>query len=62
MHLVMACVGCSFDSFSVFLLRLKQENFRKITFYILQYGHIPPQIIGGGGGGGGYFVPVNCMG
>ena len=37
-HLVMACTGCSFNSFSVFLLSLKQQNLMKIMF---SYIHFP---------------------
>ena len=42
--LVMACVGCLFDSFSVFLLSLVQQNLMKIMFSlsIFQHGPIPP--------------------
>ena len=45
-HLAMACVGCLFDSFSVFLLSLKQNKISwKLCFpvSIFQYGHIPPK-------------------
>ena len=43
-HLAMACVGCLFNSFSIFLLSFKKKNLVKIMFpvSIFQYGHIPP--------------------
>ena len=47
-HLAMACVGCSFDSFSVFLLSLKpQQNLMKIMFSCIHFplGPYPPKII-----------------
>ena len=38
MHLVMACVGCSFDSFSIFSLSLKQQqNLMKIMFSSIHF-------------------------
>ena len=36
-HLAMACVGCSFDSFSIFLLSLKQQNLMKIMFSCIRF-------------------------
>ena len=37
-HLAMACVGCSFDSFSVFLLSLKQQqNLIKMMFSCIHF-------------------------
>ena len=36
-HLAIACVGCSFDSFSVFLLSLKQQNLMKIMFSCIHF-------------------------
>ena len=38
MHLVMVCVGCSFDSLSVVLLSLKQQqNLMKIMFSCISF-------------------------
>ena len=48
MDLVMACVGCSFDSFSVFLLSLKQQqNLMKIMFSCIHFPvwPYPPKIM-----------------
>ena len=37
-HLAMASVGCSFDSFSIFLLSLKQQqNIMKIMFSCIHF-------------------------
>ena len=48
MHLVMVCVGCSFNSFSIFLLSLnQQQNLMKIMFSNNIFKM--------------YFVPVNCI-
>ena len=47
-HLVIACVGCSFNSFSVFLLSLKQQqNLMKIMFSCIHFPIWPyhPKII-----------------
>ena len=47
-HLAMACVHCSFDSFSIFLLSLKQhQNLMKIMFSSIHFPIRPysPQII-----------------
>ena len=58
-HLAMVCVGCSFDSFSIFLLTLKQQQnlmvimFSCVHFPIWPY---PPKIFFL------YFILVNCMG
>ena len=35
--LAMECVGCSFDSFSVFLLSLKQQNLMQIMFSCIHF-------------------------
>ena len=46
-HLVMVCVGCSFHSFSIFLLSLKQQqNLMKIMFSCIHFPlwPYPPQI------------------
>ena len=46
-HLAMACVSCSFNSFSVFLLSLKQQqNLMKIMFSCIHFPiwPYPPQI------------------
>ena len=59
-HLAMACVGCSFDSFSVFLLSLKhQQNLMKIMFSCIHFPvwPYPPKIMKKL-----YFILVNCMG
>ena len=59
MHLVMAFIGCSFDSFSVFLLSLKQQqNLNQIMFSCIHFPvwPYPPQIM--------IFINlilVNCM-
>ena len=53
-------VGCSFDSFSVFLLSLKQQqNLVKIMFSCIHFPiwPYPPKIMKKL-----YFIPVNCMG
>ena len=61
-HLAMASVGCSFNSFSVFCSVLHNNKISwSLCFpvFIFQYGHIPPkswkkqQL---------YFIQVNCMG
>ena len=47
-HLAMVCVGCSFDSFSIFLLGLKQQqNLMKILFSCIHFPTwpYPPQIM-----------------
>ena len=47
-HLVMTCVGCSFNSFSVFLLSLKQrQNLMKIMFSCIHFPvwPYPPKIM-----------------
>ena len=47
-HLVMAFIGCSFDSFSIFLLSLKQQqNLMKIMFSCIhfQVWSYPPKIM-----------------
>ena len=36
-NLMMAFIGCSFDSFSVFLLSLKQQNLMKIMFSCIHF-------------------------
>ena len=60
-YLAMACVSCLFDSFSVFLLSLKQrQNTMKIMFSCIHFlvWPYPPKIFF-------YFfifLPVNCMG
>ena len=59
-HLVMVCVGCSFNSFSVFLLSLKQQqNLMKIMFSCIHFPvwPYPPKIMKKM-----YFIQVNCMG
>ena len=59
-HLVMAFIGCSFDSFSIFLLSLKQQqNLMKIKFSCIHFPvwPYPPQIMKKL-----YFILVNCMG
>ena len=59
-HLVMACVGCSFNSFSIFLLSLKQQqNLMKIIFSCIRFPIWlnPPEIMKKL-----YFILVNCMG
>ena len=46
-HLAMVCVGCSFNSFSVFLLSLKQQqNLMTITFSCIHFPvwPYPPEI------------------
>ena len=59
-HLAMACVSCSFDSFLVFLLSLKQQqNLMKIMFSCICFPvwpHPPKIMIYF------YFILVNCMG
>ena len=48
-HLVMACVSCSLNSFSVFLLSLKQQqNLTKIMFSCIHFPAwpYPPKIMG----------------
>ena len=60
LHLAMVCVGCSFDSFSIFLLSLKQQqNLMKIMFSCINFPiwPYPPQIMKKM-----YFILVNCMG
>ena len=47
-HLAMASVGYSFNSFSIFVLSLKQQNLLKLCFPVWPY----PL----------YFILVNCMG
>ena len=50
MNLVMAFISCSFDSFSVFFLCVKQEqNFMKIMFSCIHFPvwPYPPKIMGG---------------
>ena len=47
-HLAMACIGCSFNSFSVFLLSLKQQqNLMKIMFSCIHFPiwPYPPKIL-----------------
>ena len=47
-HLVMACVSCLFDSFSIFLLSLKQQqNLMKIMFSCIHFPiwPYPPKIM-----------------
>ena len=59
-HLAMACVSCSFDSFSIFLLSLKQQqNLVKIMFSCIHFPiwPYPPKIMKKM-----YFILVNCMG
>ena len=58
-HLVMACVSCSFNSFSIFLLSLKQQNLMKIIFSCIHFPIWPylPKIMKKL-----YFILVNCMG
>ena len=59
-HLAMACVSCSFDSFLVFLLSLKQQqNLMKIMFSCIHFPvwPYPPKIMTKM-----YFILVNCMG
>ena len=59
-HLMMACVGCSFDTFSVFLLSLKQQqNLMKIMFSCIHFPvwSYPPKIMKKFN-----FILVNCMG
>ena len=55
----MAFIGCSFDSFSVFLLSLKQQNLMKIMFSCIHFPvwPYPPKIMIFF-----YFILVNCMG
>ena len=36
-HLAMACVGCTFNSFSIFLLSLKQQSLIKIMFSCIHF-------------------------
>ena len=47
-HLAMACVGCSFNSFSIFLLSLKQQqNLMKVIFSCIHFSiwpYLPPMI------------------
>ena len=60
-HLLMAFIGCSFDSFSIFLLSLKQQqNLMKIMFSCIHFSIWPPpppppmkKL---------YFILANCMG
>ena len=59
-HLVMAFTGCSFNSFSIFLLSLKQQQkLMKIMFFCIHFPvwPYPPKIMKNL-----YFIPVNCMG
>ena len=57
-HLAMACIGCSFDSFSVFLLSLKNKSPEYYVFlYPFSSMAIFPQ-----DNGKNYFMLVNCMG
>ena len=61
-HLAMACVGCSFNSFWIFLLSLKQQqNLMKIMFSCIHFPIIlwphPPKIMIFKN-----FILVNCMG
>ena len=58
-HLAMPCITYSFDSFSIFLLSLKQQNLTKITvscirFPIWPYIEKKKWFL--------YFILVNCMG
>ena len=63
-HLVMASVGCLFNSFSIFLLSLKQQqNLMKIMFWLYPFSNMaisppppPPN------NEKLYFILVNCMG
>ena len=60
MHSTMACVNCSFDYFSVFLLSLKQQqNLMKIMFSCIHFPirPYPPKIMKNL-----YFILVNCTG
>ena len=59
-HLATASVGCSFNSFSIFLLSLKQQqNLVKIMFSCIHFPicPYPPQ-----NNDKLYFILVNCMG
>ena len=59
-HLVMTCVGWSFDIFSIFLLSLKQQqNLMKIMFSCIHFPvwPYPPEIMKKL-----YFIPANYMG
>ena len=59
-HLAMVCAGCSFNSFSVFLLGLKQQqNLIKIMFSCIHFPVwlYPPKIMKKM-----YFILVNYMG
>ena len=59
-HLAMPCIGCSFDSFSVFLLSLKQQqNLVKIMFSCIHFPiwPYPPKIMIFLN-----FIQVNCAG
>ena len=59
-HLAMVCVSCLFSSFSVFLLRLKQQqNLMKMMFACIHFPVWPyhPQIMKKL-----YFILVNCRG
>ena len=59
-HLVMAFIGCSFDSFSVFLLSLKQQqNLMKIMFSCI---HFPVGPYSPPNNDFLNFILVNCMG
>ena len=59
-HLAVACVCCSFTSFSIFLLSVKQQqNLMKIMFSCIHFPvwPYPPKIMKKV-----YFILVNCMG
>ena len=59
-RLAMACVSCSFDSFSVFLLSLKQQQIlMKIMFSCIHFPIWPylPKLMKNL-----FFILVNCMG
>ena len=58
-HLAMASVGCSFNSFSVFLFSLKQQNLMKIVFSYIHFPILPypPKRMKKL-----YSILVNCMG
>ena len=58
-HLVMVSVSCSFSSFSVFLLSLKQQNLMKIMFSCI---HFPIWPYFPKNNENLYFILVNCMG
>ena len=62
MHLVMACVSCSWDSFSIFLLSLKQQQNRLIIMFSCIHFTIWPYPPQNNERKKVYFVLVNCMG